>query len=395
MTHTISRSRLRRLAVTTAALAALAATGLVTPVAAATHTPVAPGRLSSLPAAANSPWQVVPGASFPANTYPDIYGITMIAPNDVWAVGDVADAAGQRTLAEHWNGTQWSVVPTPTPPFGMNGYHLRAVAAVSTTDVWAVGGDFNYHTTAIIEHWNGQSWSLVPSPTFVASNATGGAYELRALAVVSTTDVWAVAENNVIEHWNGTQWSVVPTPAMPTLAVFFTGVTAIATNDVWAVGYGEGDSAFASLIEHWNGAQWSVVPSPGVGSLGGVGVAAVSTNDVWAVGDRIEHWNGAQWSVVPSPHTIYTSANPINTLHSVAVVGPNDVWAVGRTETKDASGITYLATLTEQWNGTAWNRVPSPRIMYADNGLIGVAAVPSGTLWAITQAGNFLRNTNG
>ncbi len=182
---------------------------------------------------------------------------------------------------------------------------------------------------------------------------------------------------------------------MPTFGVTFNGVTAIAPNDVWAVGNMVGyHTSKISLIEHWDGTQWSVVSHPAAGSFGGV--AAVSKSDVWAVGNLIEHWNGAQWSVVPSPNTSDTSTNPVNTLLSVAVVGPTDVWAVGRNTSTDSSGITHVTTLTEQWDGTAWKVVPSPTPPSSNaDTLIGVAAVPSGTLWAITQPGIFLRNTTG
>jgi len=40
-------------------------------------------------------------------------------------------------------------------------YVLNAVAAVLSSDVWTVGY-LNYGT--LIEHWDGTKWSIVPSP---------------------------------------------------------------------------------------------------------------------------------------------------------------------------------------------------------------------------------------
>ncbi len=40
--------------------------------------------------------------------------------NDVWAVGEYIDFGSFHTLTEHWNGTVWSVVPSPSPT-GNNG----------------------------------------------------------------------------------------------------------------------------------------------------------------------------------------------------------------------------------------------------------------------------------
>ena len=57
-----------------------------------------------------------------------------IAANDVWVAGYYFPGSYAQTLIEHWDGTSWSVVPSP------NGCcTLRGVAAVAANDVWAVG----------------------------------------------------------------------------------------------------------------------------------------------------------------------------------------------------------------------------------------------------------------
>jgi hypothetical protein len=57
-------------------------------------------------------------------------------------------------------------------------------------------------------------------------------------------------------------------------------VYAIATNDVWAVGYG-------GAVIHWNGSTWEDKSS---GSADLRAVWASSANDVWAVGiGSIQH----------------------------------------------------------------------------------------------------------
>src|SRR5262245_44532744 len=61
------------------------------------------------------------------------------------------------------------------------------------------------------------TWQVVSSPAIDVSTSTFGA-RLNGVAVVSTTDIWAVgfapvpggpafAEQTLIEHWDGTQWS--------------------------------------------------------------------------------------------------------------------------------------------------------------------------------------------
>src|SRR5215469_6280943 len=60
--------------------------------------------------------------------------------------------------------------------------------------------------------------------------------------------------------------SFVPSPNAGSGANALFGVSAIASNDVWAVGEFSSVSAGQTLVEHWNGVSWSVVASPNVGS---------------------------------------------------------------------------------------------------------------------------------
>ena len=86
-------------------------------------------------------------------------------------------------------------------------------------------------------------------------------------------------------------------------------MVAIAPNDVWTVGQGYASPVNRTLALHWDGAAWSVVATPNIGqgflanSL--YGVSAVSSDDVWAVGIGQQamtvHWDGARWRVVPNP----------------------------------------------------------------------------------------------
>src|SRR6185437_6854612 len=43
-------------------------------------------------------------------------GVAALSPCDVWAVGDYRNEGSLRfTMAEHWNGTSWKLVHTPSP----------------------------------------------------------------------------------------------------------------------------------------------------------------------------------------------------------------------------------------------------------------------------------------
>src|SRR5439155_850526 len=116
---------------------------------------------------------------------------------------------------------------------------------------------------------------------------------LVSVSAVVSNDVWAAGNYNsgttpllLTLHWNGTQWVNVPNPNPGSnYAEDLQAVEAVASNDVWAVGFYRHNSPQA-LIMHWDGAQWSVVAVPsGIVRLDGI--SAISTNDVWAVGSDI------------------------------------------------------------------------------------------------------------
>jgi len=186
----------------------------------------------------------------------------------------------------------------PTSPgyFGAN--QLGGVADISPTDAWAVG--FFAGTTLlgsgpeqelVIEHWDGTQWSVFPSPPFNNPNVIA---ELSGIAAISANDIWAVggAEGgNLFEHWDGTAW----TPTIAFLGGGFAAqgtASADATDDVWAVGSSGLSSAQASpFVAHFNGATWQSVPSAtlAVGTSAAFnGVVALAPNNVWAVGTIAE-----------------------------------------------------------------------------------------------------------
>jgi len=163
-------------------------------------------------------------------------------------VGSTIDPANETTIPEalHYNGTTWSVVPVaqPTSPASAT---LGSVTAISPSDVWAVG-EYTGATSAaggsaLIEHWNGSSWSIVPSPT-------PGAYpSLTGVAARSASDVYAVGTNlpsvdggpeqAMILRWNGTSWSVDSSGAFT--GELFGAATFPGAANEWAVGVDGGN----------------------------------------------------------------------------------------------------------------------------------------------------------
>ena len=335
--------------------------------------------------ARTAPWSVVPSPNATIGNN-GLRAVSSLSTSDVWAVGSAEDANGNnQALVEHWDGTTWTVVSSPNELEG----NLVAVAAISHSNVWAVGSFLNNRSMqqALIEHWNGQKWSRVMSP------ATGPGTVLGAVTIVSSGDVWAVGDflsggttaQTLTEHWDGHTWAVVPSPDAGAGNNLLTGVAAVSDSDVWAVGHFlNASNVFQTLTENWNGAAWNIVPSPSkAGTEASLNtVAAAPGNDVWAAGESgskslIERWTGTSWVVVPSPSR---GGTLVNILDGLTIINGSDVWAVGQSQ--DATtGIP--STLIEQWNGLSWGITASPSPGSA-SGLTGIAADPtSGQAWAV------------
>ena len=223
-----------------------------------------------------SQWHVVPSA--PMGGYGELFGVSALSSNDVWAVGYYDDSTTiYKSYAEHWDGQSWTAMATPRA--GTRSNELNAVVAVSPNDIWAVGyqADVNDDWYSLALHWDGTQWSVVPAPSI---DPYGD--ELLAVSAISSSDVWAVGSHHVIEHWDGTQWSI---SQAGTFIGVFNGVVAITSDDVWAVGTNSDDPS-QTLTEHWDGVQWTLVDSPSPGPNGNSlnAVSAVGPNELWAVG---------------------------------------------------------------------------------------------------------------
>jgi hypothetical protein len=337
-------------------------------------------------------WNLVPSPNA-GNDNNELRGVVALAANNAWAVGSFVTRTSptetvRSTLIEHWTGSAWAQVPSPSP--GSLANNLYAVAAVNANDIWAVGNsDDGFNRPSLIVHWDGSAWTQVPSPNVANSNIL---YGVTALAA---NDVWAVGTSSspyqtMILHWNGATWTQVPS-VNPGSINILNAVTAVATNDIWAVGgYVNGSGLLQSLIEHWNGTTWTQVASPNPGTASNLlaAVDAVASNDVWAVGSYANssggpfktmtaHWNGSTWSNVPVPSV----GSRDNYLQGVTAVAANDVWAVGY------YGTTFQTEI-QHWNGSAWSVVnttePGPR----KNILYAVSAAAAGDIWAVGYTTN-------
>jgi len=239
-----------------------------------------------------SQWSIVKTPDVGGN--PVLDAITVISTDDVWAVGSYGRS---QTLILHWDGSQWRVVKSPNK--GLFDF-LNGIAAVSANDIWATGEyeqGPNSNDRTLFEHWDGSQWSIVQG-----ANHKGYNNDLNGIAAVSSTQVWAVGDyfvnsspsQTLVEQWNGQQWQIVKSPNTGSND-FLNAVTAVSSTDIWAVGSYDA----YTLIEQWDGQQWQIVSSPNAGSSNVLrAITAISSTDIWAAGTYdghtlIEQWSGA------------------------------------------------------------------------------------------------------
>src|SRR5205823_2250513 len=117
-----------------------------------------------------------------------------------WAVGLYNTGKNYQTLVERWNGASWTMVASPNL-VTTDANYLDGLTCVSASDCWAVGlyeaaANFQdgHAFQTLIERWDGTSWSIVPSP-----NATTTNNALYGVTCVSASDCWAAGYYSIAD----------------------------------------------------------------------------------------------------------------------------------------------------------------------------------------------------
>ena len=326
-------------------------------------------------------WTVVPSPS-PSTVRNILRGVGSITSNDVWAVG-VYDQLPSLTLTQHWDGSSWQTVSSPSPGSGYN--ELYEVQGFASNDVYSVG---YYASTQgipqmLVLHWNGSSWNIMSTPT------VQGGSGFECIFGLSPNNIYAggykavgapgPTTGTLIGHWNGSSWSIIPSPNQSNNRTNrIEDMKGLSDNDIWAAGYSRAiGENFKAMLIHKDGSGWNLVTIPLIGDESFLySVDPISANDVWATGDYNDagtlhplfmHFNGSSWTLVTSPD------GGASTTHFSA----NDIWSVG-------GGFAH-------YDGNVWSdvAVQSPD----GTSLLNVTRTPSNSLWVVGRYfdGNILK----
>jgi len=321
------------------------------------------------------------------------------------AVGTFLSSKGPEfTLAETWNGTAWTVVPSPTPNIAQGGGELDSVSCPSSTACIAVGFiSTNKTTTAtspLAESWNGTKWTVVPTPKLAnAGAALTGVSCTRpssCMAVGSAGTAMDDTRSTLAESWNGTAWKLVSTPPPPTSGdTALSRVSCTAPASCMAAGdYGDTHKSMPlTLAETWNGTTWRILATPNPGSSGTLsGVDCTAASACLAVGGHrhsgpnllnatlSEQWNGHTWRARSSPNP---NAANFAGFDAISCTGPTACMATGfALGEQGESGI----TLAESWNGTTWSLLKAPSPGSSSDDLLGVSCTSPSNCLAVGDA---------
>ncbi len=292
-----------------------------------------------------SAWAQVPlppitsqGSSGVTNYLEDI---AAVSSNDIWMVGAVDSMDGKTaTLTMHWDGAQWTQIPSPNVPDAGRGnasQGLESVVALAPNNVWAAG---QYRSGAtmrtLIMHWDGAQWSIVPTP-----NGPSGNGWLHGIAAASANDIWAVGEysstakeavaaaRSLALHWDGVSWTAFAPPNPSVTGVNpLQSVVARGPNDFYAVGSSETVAdGLNTFVARWDGTQWTQSASENPNGDGSgwnplLDVGRDAQGELWAVGKKQTDFASANYTLVqradPAPTALTATGVVSRKVHGSA-----------------------------------------------------------------------------
>lgn len=326
-----------------------------------------------------------------------LMGVTAASATDAWAVGYYVQDGDTYSLAMHWDGTDWTVTPTPNPgvPNWGTDCALYAVEWVAPGDVWAAG----YKTIAhpedgviggqlLVVHWDGDGWTEIDAPLTPVGGT--GAY-VREIQAVAPDDIWFTGIYNfvtpslktgMVMHWDGSAFTVFDTPDLTADPEKNLSIARAADGDLWVAGMvGRGGWGAAPYVLRGDGDNWEIIGQWSRYTYSDLQtIVAFSDSDAWIGVSKIVdfqfagyvwlHWDGSSWTEFPVSEYYHEP--------HLAASGPNDVYSAG------------FDSLMH-WDGDSWSLVD--RFDGFENpNMNRLALAPDGSLFG---AGRYFPGSNG
>ncbi|WKX71606.1 hypothetical protein [Streptomyces sp. XD-27] len=216
-------------------------------------------------------WKQVKTAPVPQSYDVRFNDVDASSPRNAILGGDYAEQAGG-VVTQRWNGTSWKSAIAPVPR-GTQSAGFLSVDTRAPNDAWGAGwtqvrtSEDDSRSVGLLEHWDGNRWKAQKLPDFSEGN---GGWSLESVTAVAADDVWAVggtfnenAAKPLILHYDGTRWSKVPAPDLAAKRAGLTAVVAGPGGQVWAVGEAkQSDGTWQGLALKYDGKKWTNVTLP-------------------------------------------------------------------------------------------------------------------------------------
>ncbi len=311
------------------------------------------------------------------------------------------------TLAESWDGSHWTLQTSPNTP-GVLISEFHSVSCASASACVAVGA----HDTAaggnvaLVERWDGTRWTMQPTPrvghALTAMLSGVSCTAVNACTAVGSFDNSAGIQVPLAERWNGATWAIqaVPSPA-GAMQASLSSVSCASVRLCVAVGVSQDASAHQSpLAALWNGSVWTLHTTPAPASALQARLAAVSCSNpgsCFAVGEYLNgaitvgrghahqsfaaQWNGTAWTATSIARPAGATAGYLD---AISCTGASTCTAAGWYP----STSTTKTALAERWDGTTWTIDPSAAVSGAVLSGVVCSSASACTAVGSTQIGH-------
>lgn len=354
------------------------------------------GAIGLSPASAGAAtWQIAAVVGDPAGQT-QLSDVAASGPDNAWVTGIGCGDAFCSTLGaavEQWNGQGWQPFTLPDSNIGGSGSGV-VVGTSSAGNTWIFGADANNI---------GYGAHVTDSGVTETTMPADGGLTFTGAAVFSPSDAWAFGVtgdffNAVFSayaaHYDGQTWTELPTPP-----VVPNSVSSLSSGNLWILGQTSLTTPDEAMA-HWTGSGWLTVPIPDAAGLKlsagtlftPISILADSPDDVWVTagldttcppcgfgsGVLLLHWNGHGWHSVDVPASIGSFDT------ALAPDGQGGLWVSGFPVNSATQDLFHF--LNDHWSQQP---VPTQDSLQAQIG--SLAWVPGSTsLWGAAGLFNFM-----
>jgi hypothetical protein len=206
----------------------------------------------------------------------ELTGVTALSNSDVWVFGGGGFIGGDGTW--HYNGRTWTELTGAAAG-------IERASALSARNIWGIGSADSPEDSLV--HYNGTSWRRLSAPALRNAQFIG-------IAAISSTDVWAVGRGagdaskapGVAVNWNGKSWRKVSVPWRYQLGavagdgaggIWVTASTFAAPDVTWVLHRSKSGAWTRVRVGAGEPAIFSLTRVPGTTAVWGAGTVAAKT----------------------------------------------------------------------------------------------------------------------